>query len=99
LKVALEDIETEYYALWDPPGWRPAPFGLIRAEGPVVSRWLPGKEAWVEAPQEWDYLMGNEPGARQISADQAEELKASGVLAELTDEAIVIISTFKPHGG
>ena len=95
--MARKVYEKKYYALWDPPGGRPEPFGLICAQGPVVSRWLPGKEAWVEAPTEWDYLMGNEPGARRISAEQAQELKASGVLPELSDAAILTISTFKPH--
>lgn len=41
--------------------------------------------------------MGHEPGARGISPEQAEELKTAGVLAELSDEAIAIISTFKPR--
>lgn len=95
--MAVEMFEKEYYALSDLPGGRPEPFGLLRAEGPIVSRWLPGKETWVEAPMEWDYLIGNEPGARRISAEQAEKLKASGVLAELSDASIVTISTFKPH--
>lgn len=90
-------FEAQYYALWDLPGGRPMPFGLLRAEGPIVSRWLPGKETWVEAPEDWDYLMGHEPGARGISPEQAEELKTAGVLAELSDEAIAIISTFKPR--
>lgn len=47
-------FEAQYYALWDLPGGRPMPFGLLRAEGPIVSRWLPGKETWVEAPEEWE---------------------------------------------
>lgn len=94
----MEVFETEYYALRDLPGGRPAPFGLLRAEGPVVSRWLPGKEVWVEAPQEWDHLMGNEPGARRITSEAAAELKKTGELAELTDEAVAIICAFKPHG-
>jgi hypothetical protein len=95
--MALKVYEREYYALWDLPGGRPEPFGLIRAEGPIVSRWLPGKEEWVEAPTEWDYLIGNEPGARMISEQQAQDLKTSGVLPELSDAAILSITTFKPH--
>jgi len=43
----------------------------------------------VDAPRHWDYLIGREPGAREITEAAAEGLKTDKWLAQMTDAAAV----------
>lgn len=62
------------------------PFGIIRQAGHSVERYIPDDKEWVEAPSDWDYLLGNEPGARDITEAEADELIARNKLARISRE-------------
>lgn len=82
----------KFYALVDIEAGIEIPWGLMSQSGAIVLRWIPNKHTWVEAPRHWDYLIGREPGAREISEQQAEKLKTATTLKFMPDDAIQWIS-------
>lgn len=88
-----EHVDVEkFYALVDTQAGKEVPWGLISQAGAIVKRWIPNKGIWVEAPRHWDYLIGSEPGAREVNKQAAERLKSAKTLKELPDENIESIS-------
>ena len=81
-------VALKFYALVDAINGKDVPWGLMSQEGAIVKRYVPGRDDWVESPSHWDWLTGNEPGARAITAEAAEMLKASGKLRELSQETV-----------
>lgn len=64
------------------------PFGLLRASGPFCDRYVPEAADWAESPGDQDYLWGHEPGATQISEDEAAELIARGKLVNVPADVL-----------
>lgn len=64
------------------------PFGLLRVQGPSCERYVPDDAVWAESPGDQDYLWGHEPGATQITEQQADELIARGRLANVPADVL-----------
>jgi len=84
-----DEVSVKYYALVDMKAGEEVPWGLISQVGAIVRRWIPSTGTWVDAPRHWDYLIGREPGAREITEAAAEGLKTDKRLAQMTDAAAV----------
>lgn len=93
----MPNMKPDYYSLQS----RGVVFGLLR-QGPqplALERYVPNLGAWVSAPSEWAYLLGDELGLGSISEAQAMRLIADGALAPLDEAAVGGLSVPYQPGG
>jgi hypothetical protein len=78
--------DRRYYSLTDPGDSEP--WALMSVCNGVYERWVPG-HGWVDAPALAAYMY-DDPGATEITAEQAAKLQEAGI-GPLSDAAVEAI--------